>query len=145
MAIRRTNGNGGNGASNDGGSAVAEAPARGVANDSPSFRENAEVNAKIDGYIEKNPKEWAYIQSLPRERLERSVVLDRVQAQDRREKMQANVLRKLDANPELKASVQELVNKMPPEKQQAALVRFASQALRSIAPPAQTQAQGARV
>ena len=35
------------------------------------YRSNPEIDAKIDAYIKENPKYWAYIQALPRERLER--------------------------------------------------------------------------
>jgi hypothetical protein len=144
MALKRTNGNGSNGSA-DGGTATAEAPAQGVANEMPKFRENAEVNAKINAYIEKNPKEFAYIQSMPRERLERSLVLQSVQKQERVEKMRAGIRKKLDDNPEMKAAYQQLVKNLPAEKQEAAMLRLASQTMRTVAPAAQQQAQGARV
>ena len=38
----------------------------------PTFRTNPEVDAKIDAYIKDNPKYWAYVQAMPRERLERT-------------------------------------------------------------------------
>src|SRR5215207_2071163 len=113
MPIKRTNGNGSNGSNGEGGTAVAEQPAQGVASEMPKFRENAEVNAKIDGYIEKNPKEWAYIQSMPRERLERSLMLQSVQKQERKEKMRVGILKKLEENPELKEAYRNLVKNLP--------------------------------
>ena len=146
MAIKRTNGNGNNG---DGGTAVAESPTQGAANEAPKFRENPEVNAKINSYIEKNPKEWSYIQGMPRERLERSLVLQSVQKQERVEKMRAGIRKKLDDNPEMKAAYQQLVKNLPAEQQEKAMLRLASQTMRTVAPPAQQQAQqqaqGARV
>lgn len=48
----------------------------------PTFRDNAEVNAKIDAYIQQNPKYWQYVQSMPRERMERAMVLTKVQQQN---------------------------------------------------------------
>jgi len=45
--------------------------------DTPTFRTNPQVDAKIDGYIKENPKYWAYVQGCPR-RLERTVVLNEV-------------------------------------------------------------------
>lgn len=141
MALKRTNGNGNNGSAGEGGIATAEA----VGNEMPKFRENAEVNAKINAYIEKNPKEFAYIQSMPRERLERSLVLQSVQKQERVEKMRAGIRKKLDDNPEMKAAYQQLVKNLPAEKQEAAMLRLASQNMRTIAPAQQQQAQGARV
>jgi len=41
------------------------------------YRDNPKVNERIDGYIKDNPKHWEYIQSMPRERLERALVLTR--------------------------------------------------------------------
>ena len=51
------------------------------------YRDNPKVNARIDEYIKNNPKHWDYIQSMPRERLERALVLSEVNKQDRQQKM----------------------------------------------------------
>lgn len=115
------------------------------ANEAQSFRENAEVNAKIDGYIEKNPKEWSYIQSMPRNRLERSLVLQAVQKEERREKLRESVLKKLDENPEMKEAYRTLVKNLPEEQQEKAMVSIAMRTSKTVAPPAPKQAQGARV
>ena len=144
MAIKRTNGNGGNGSA-DGGTAVVDASAQGVTGEAPKFRENQEVNAKIDGYIQKNPKEWAYIQSMPRDRLERSLMLQSVQKQERKEKMRAGILKKLEENPELKEAYRNLVKNLPAEQQEKAMASLAMRTMNTVAPPQQRQAQGARV
>jgi hypothetical protein len=137
MALKRTNGNGGNsGAGTDTAAQVT---------DPQKFRENAEVNAKIDGYIQKNPKEWAYIQSMPRERLERSLVLQSVQKLERKEKMRVGILKKLDGNPELKEAYRNLVKNLPAEQQEKAMASLAMRTMRTVAPPAQQQMHGARV
>ena len=51
--------------------------------DTPTFRTNPQVDAKIDAYIKENPKYWTYVQAMPRERLERTVVLNEVRELDR--------------------------------------------------------------
>lgn len=142
MAIKRTNGSNG---SSESGTATAEPPAQGVANEPPKFRENSEVNAKIDGYIEKNPKEWAYIQSMPRERLERSLILQSVQKQERKEKMRAGILKKLEENPELKEAYRNLVKNLPAEQQEKAMTSLAMRTMNTVAPQQPRQAQAARV
>jgi cellobiose phosphorylase len=120
-------------------------------NDQPKFRENAEVNARIDAYIQNNPKEWAYIQTMPRERLERSLVLQSVQKQERIEKMRTGILKKLDENPELKEAYRTLVKNLPAEQQEKAMASIAMRTMRTVAPPkqqqtqAQQQTQGVRV
>jgi hypothetical protein len=48
LSDKNTNGNG----------AAADAAA-----DAPKLRDNTEINAKIDAYIQANPKEWEYIKS----------------------------------------------------------------------------------
>ena len=142
MAIKRTNGNGNNGS---GGTDPAESSTPAVTNDPQKFRENAEVNGKIDAYIQKNPKEWSYIQAMPRERLERSLVLQSVQKQERTEKMRAGILKKLDENPEMKEAYRTLVKNLPAEQQEKAMVSLAMRTNRTVAPPVQQQAQAARV
>jgi hypothetical protein len=82
---------------------------------------------------------------MPRERLERSLVLQAVQKLDRREKMRTSILKKLDENPEMKEAYRTLVKNLPTEKQEAAMVSLAMRTNRTIAPPAQKEAQGARV
>ena len=142
MAIKRTNGNGAN---SNGGADNGETAAPANTNDPQKFRENAEVNSKIDTYIKENPKEWSYIQAMPRERLERSLVLQSVQKQERKEKMRASVLKKLDENPEMKEAYRTLVKNLPAEQQEKAMVSLAMRTSRTIAPPARQQAQAARV
>ena len=40
--------------------------------DQPQFLNNTQVNAKLDGYIEANPKHWKYTKSMPPERMARA-------------------------------------------------------------------------
>src|ERR1043166_5185179 len=55
--------------------------------DQPTFRTNPEVDAKIDAYIKENPKYWAYVQAMPRERLDRTVALHEVRELDRQQRI----------------------------------------------------------
>jgi hypothetical protein len=135
MSIKRSNGNG-NGSTES---------AASQENQPAAFRENAQVNAKIDAYIEKNPKEWAYIQAMPRDRLERSLVLQAVKKVERQQKMQAGILKKLDENPELKEAYRNLVKNLPAEQQEKALALIAARTMRTVAPPQQRQSQGVGV
>ena len=114
------------------------------ATDTPKLRDNAEVNTKIDAYIKANPKEWAYIQGLPRDRLERSLVLQYVNKTERRERVRTAVLKKLDENPELKEAYRTLVKNLPAEQQEKAMASIAMQAQRTIAPK-QQQTAGTKV
>ncbi|MEO6750455.1 MAG: hypothetical protein ABIP85_01630 [Chthoniobacteraceae bacterium] len=112
--------------------------------DTPQLRDNPEVNARIDDYIKANPKEWAYIQGLRRDRLERSLVLQYVNKTERRERVRTAVLKKLDENPELKEAYRTLVKNLPAEQQEKAMASIAMQTQRTIAPK-QQQAAGVKV
>jgi hypothetical protein len=119
------------------------APATDAAGDIPKYRDNVEINAKIDAYIQANPKEWAYIQGLPRERLERMLVLQNVNKIERRERIRASVTKQLNANPELKEAYRKLVKNLPAEQQEKAMATIAARTLRTIMPRKQTT--GARI
>jgi hypothetical protein len=109
------------------------------------FRENPQVNAKIDDYIKNNPKHWDYIQSMPRERLERALVLQEVQKQDRTQKMRAGIMRKLEQDPELKQAYENLVKNLPEDQREQAMINIASRTMRDIAPRQSQKAGGVKV
>lgn len=111
------------------------------AQDEPGFKENPQINARIDEYIKQNPKHWERIQSMPRERLERAVVLDQLQRNDRREKMHEGVLNKLEQNPEMKQHIEGLVKHLPEDQREGAMIAIAAQTMRALKPK-QEQAQG---
>ena len=134
MSLKRSDKN-----TNGNGAAVADA-----AYQIPKYRDNVEINAKIDAYIQTNPKEWAYIQGLPRERLERMLVLQNVNKIERRTRIRASVTKQLEANPELKEAYRKLVKNLPAEQQERAMMSIAARTLRTIT-PRQQQSQGARV
>ena len=102
------------------------------ANDPPRFRENPDINAKIDAYIKANPKRWAYIQSMSPERMARTIILQDVQKQERTERMRASVLRKLEQNPELKQAYQTLVKNLPEEQQEKMMANLALRTQRNV-------------
>jgi len=98
------------------------------------FRDNAEINAKIDAYIKNNPKEWAYIQSMPPERMARTIVLQAVNKVERQERIRTSVLRKLEENPELKAAYQTLVKNLPEDQQEKMMANLVMRTSRSLTP-----------
>lgn len=106
------------------------------------FRENATVNAKIDNYIQQNPKRWEYIQSMPPERMARALVLNEVQKNERQERMKAGVLAKLDQNPEMKEHIEGVVKQLPEDQREQARVNLASQAMRSVRQGEQRRSSG---
>src|SRR5687767_8489247 len=80
----------------------------GASNEPLEFRENDRINAQIDGYIKENSRHWNLIKSMPRERLERTVVWQQLRFNSRKEKMDNGLLRKVEENPELKRDYENL-------------------------------------
>jgi hypothetical protein len=101
--------------------------------DQPTYRTNPEVDAKIDSYIQENPKHWAFIQGMTRDRLERSLVLNEVQKLDRQQRVRESVMKRINANPEMKQAFDTLVKNVPEDQREQVTAQIAMQARRSIA------------
>jgi hypothetical protein len=112
--------------------------------DTPIFRNNPEVDAKIDAYIKENPKYWAYVQAMPRDRLERTVVLNEVREIDRQQRIREGVLKQVNRNPELKRAYDLLVKDLPEDQKEGVIAQIARQARRVVA-RSQGQRQGEAV
>jgi hypothetical protein len=112
--------------------------------DAPTFRNNPEVDAKIDAYIKENPKYWAYVQAMPRDRLERTVVLNEVREIDRQQRIREGVLKQVNRNPELKRAYDLLVKDLPEDQKEGVIAQIARQARRVVA-RSQGQRQGESV
>ena len=111
----------------------------------PQFKENPQVNAKIDDYIKNNPKHWDYIQSMPPDRMARALVLTEVQKLERREKMHAGIMKKLDENPEMKQAYETLVKNLPEDQREKMMTTLAARTMRTITPRKNQPAQEAGV
>lgn len=101
--------------------------------DTPTFRNNPEVDAKIDTYIQDNPKYWAYVQAMPRDRLERTVVLNEVRELDRQQRIREGVLKQINQNPDLKRAYDVLVKDLPEEQKEGVMAQIARQTKRAVA------------
>lgn len=71
------------------GKTVAPSAIKPTSNEAEPFeiKENVGINSQIDGYIKANAKQWAFIKSLPRERLERAVVWEKIRYNEQRQKL----------------------------------------------------------
>ncbi len=115
--------------------------------DPSTYRINPEVEAKIDAHIKENPKHWAYLQSMPRDRLERTVVLNEVRQLERQERMREGVMNRINGNPELKQAYETLVKNVPEEQREEVMSQIARQTQRAVSrsqtpPPTHGQAVG---
>jgi hypothetical protein len=82
---------------------------------------------------------------MPRERLERALVLSEVNKLDRQQKMKEGILRKLEQNPELKQAYETLVKNLPEDQREKVMVSIASRTMRSITPRQGQSAPAAKV
>jgi len=89
------------------------------------IRENPRVNAQIDDYIKQNPKRWAYVKSLPRERLERALVWEKIRFSERQQKLNNGVMRRMEQNPTLKKAYDALIAQLPESERQRASASIA--------------------
>jgi hypothetical protein len=104
-----------------------------AANSTPrEYRSNPEVDAKIDAYIKENPKDWAYIQAMPRDRLERSLVLEEVKKLDRQQRIRDGIMKEIERNPELKQAYETLLKGVPENLRDSVMTQVATQARRAI-------------
>ena len=101
--------------------------------DEPNFRTNPEVDAKIDAHIKENPKYWNYIQAMPRDRLERTGVLNEVRELDRQHRMREGMMKRINANPALKNAYETLVKDLPEDQKEGVIAQIARTARRAVA------------
>jgi thioester reductase-like protein len=112
----------------------------------PTYRINPEVEAKIDSYIKENPKYWNYLHAMPRDRLERTVVLNEVRQIDRQQRMREGIMNRINASPELKQAYETLVKNVPEEQREEVMTQLARQTQRTVArSQVQHQAKGEAV
>ena len=104
-----------------------------AATDQPTYRNNPEVDAKIDAHIRENPKYWAYVQGMPRERLERALILTEVQKIDRQQRMREGLMSRINANPELKQAFDTLVKNVPEDQRENVIAQIAAQTRLTVA------------
>jgi hypothetical protein len=113
-------------------SAPTSASGSAAPSDTPTFRSNPEVDAKIDAYVKENPKYWAYVQAMPRERLERSVVLNEVRELDRQQRIREGVLKQINRSPELKRAYELLVKDLPEDQKENVIAQIGRVARRAV-------------
>ena len=111
-----------------------------------NYRVNPEVEEKIDAYIKENPKHWNYLQGMPRDRLERTVVLNEVRQLERQQRMREGIMKRINVNPELKQAYETLVKNVPEEQREEVMSQIARQTQRAVSrSQGQQQSRGVAV
>jgi hypothetical protein len=70
---------------------------------------------------------------MPRERLERTLVLNEVRELDRQKRMKEGILKQINKNPDLKQAYDTLVKDLPEEQRETMIAQLARQAKRAVA------------
>ena len=124
-------------------SAPSEASGATALTEPTPYRSNPEVDAKIDSFVKENPKYWSYVQGMPRERLERSIVLNEVRHLERQQRMRDGILKQIDRNPALKEAYETLTKDLPEDQRETVIAQLARQTRRTVArSQSQHQAHG---
>jgi hypothetical protein len=97
----------------------------GASNEPLEFKQNDRINGQIDAYIKENPKHWDLIKAMPRERLERTAVWQQLRYNNRKQKLDDGLLRKVEENPELKRDYENLLKHVPEDQRDRAKVSIA--------------------
>ena len=116
------------------------APGANAPQEPPAYRINPEVEGKIDAYIKENPKYWNYLQTMPRDRLERTVVLNEVRQIERQQRMREGIMKRINDDPKLKSAYEILVKDVPEDQREEVMTQMARQKQRTVA-RSQTQQQ----
>src|ERR1700690_3130245 len=116
------------------------APGANAPQEPPTYRINPEVEGKIDAYLKENPKYWNYLQTMPRDRLERTVVLNEVRQIERQQRMREGIMKRINDDPKLKQAYETLVKDVPEDHREEVMTQMARQKKRTVA-RSQTQQQ----
>lgn len=111
-----------------------------TANEPRTYRINSEVDGKIDNWITKHPKDWDYIKTMPRDRLERTLVLNEVRQLERQQRMRDFTMNRINADPKLKQAYETLVKDVPEGQREEVMTQMARQKQRAVS-RSQTQQQ----
>lgn len=71
-------------------------------------------------------------QGLPRDRLERTLVLNEVQILERQERVREGVLKQINRSPELRQAYEVLVKNVPEDQRENAMLQIAGQTRRAL-------------
>lgn len=112
-------------ADNTVGNSTVQQPPNGDEHAEFEFRENPRINAQIDAYKKQFPRKWAFIKSMPRERLENALVLSKIRSRELREKLDNGVLRKVENNEGFKKACDAVLQHFPEDQRQQVKVQIA--------------------
>jgi hypothetical protein len=99
-----------------------------------SYKENPEINARIEKFMKSEPGLVDFVKNLPREDLERKFILKKMQEQEQRQGYSAKVKEWLEKpeQADIRKSIQSTISpKLPQERQEQAAIIQAKNFIRN--------------
>ncbi len=90
-----------------------------------TLRRNPEIDAKLDAFIQANPKLHEYYQGFSKEELIRKAMLAKMQKNEVTERRSASIKEWVEANPEVKTKIEERLRNVPEEHRERAFISAA--------------------
>ena len=91
----------------------------------PTLRRNPEIDAKLDKFIQENPKLLEYYQALNKDELIRKLMLGKMQRTEFTQSRNQEVVAWVNENPEIKAKVEERIRNVPAANRERAFINAA--------------------
>jgi hypothetical protein len=111
-------------------------------NEPRNYRTNPETEARIDDWIQQYPKDWKYIMDMPVERLRRSIVLNDIRKTDAIERIDEEILKKVNDDPKRKQSYEVQTEGMTPQQRDEYIVKAERERRRITQPTNQSRKEG---
>jgi hypothetical protein len=90
-----------------------------------TLRRNPEIDAKLDRFIQANPKMFEYYQGLSKDELIRKQMLGKMQRSEFSERRNQEIAQWVEEHPDIKAKVEERIKNVPAEKRERAYINAA--------------------
>lgn len=105
----------------------------------PTLRRNPEIDAKLDKFIQENPKLFEYYSGLSKEELVRKQMLGKMQRSECTNGRNEEIKAWVEEHPEIKAKIEERIRNVPEANRERAFINAAkteamNQAVRPAGP-----------
>ena len=98
-----------------------------------TLRRNPEIDAKLDAFIGQNPKLIEYYNGIGKDELIRKLMLGKMQRSEYTNGRNAEIKTWVEANPEIKAKIEERIRNVPPVNRERAFINAAKAAAQNLA------------
>jgi len=90
-----------------------------------TIRRNPEIDAKLDRFIQENPKLLEYYEGLSKDELVRKLMLGKMQRNEYTNGRNQEIVAWVEENPDIKARIEERIRNVPERNRQRAFINAA--------------------